>query len=77
MDRRHTGARADRVSALIARVLLTAAVLLAATGLAALIWRAALPAWAWLFILPDALAVALYAFIRTLTPRTDHRIYGG
>jgi hypothetical protein len=77
MDYRHTAARADRVSALMARVLLIAAVLLAATGQAALILHVALPAWAWAFILPDTLAVAVYAFLRSLTPRPDHRIYGG
>lgn len=76
MDYRHTAARADRVSALMGRVLLIAAVLLAATGQAALILRVALPAWAWVFILPDTLAVAVYAFLRSLAPRPDHRIYG-
>lgn len=76
MDYRHTGARADRVSALMGRVLLIASVLLAVTGQASLILRIALPGWAWVFILPDTLAVAVYAFLRSLTPRPDHRIYG-
>lgn len=75
--RRHTAARADRVSTLMWRVLAVSAVLLAAIGQAALILHAALPAWTWAFILPDTLTVALHAFIRSLAPRTDPRIYGG
>ena len=76
MDRRHTAARADRVSALVARILLVSSVLLAAVGQAALILHTALPAWTWAFILPNTLALAVYAFLRSLAPRTDHRIYG-
>jgi hypothetical protein len=75
--RRFTAARADRFSATMARLLLVCAVLLAATGQAAYILRIALPGWSCAAVLLDTIAVAVYAFIRSLTPRVDHRIYGG
>jgi hypothetical protein len=75
--RSHTGARADRFSAAVARLLIVSAVLLAATGQAAYILHVALPGWTCAAVLLDTIAVALYAFIRSLTPRADHRIYGG
>ena len=72
-----TAARSDRFSAGLARLALTLAVLLAALGLAAWIERAALPAWVWVCVWPDALTLALLLFLRTLTPRPDPRLARG
>lgn len=75
--RPRTAARCDRFSATVARLLFVSAVLLTATGQAAFILRITLPRWSCAAVLLDTIAVAVYAFIRCLTPRPDHRIYGG
>jgi hypothetical protein len=71
-----TDLAADRFSAALARLLLVAAVLLAATGQAALILAVPLPGWVRAAVLLDTLAVAIYAFIRCLTPRPAYRPFG-
>ena len=68
---------ADRFHAAVTRLLLVCTLLLAATGQAAVILGVPLPGWVRAAVLLDTVGVALFAFIRSLTPRTDHRIYGG
>lgn len=78
--RQHTGARSDRFSAAAARLLTLLGVLLAALGLAALVFHTAFPLWGWIVTAPDVLALTVLAavriLVRTVSPRPAYRPFG-
>jgi hypothetical protein len=69
-----TAARADRLSAALARIVLACAALLFAGGLGAWIVRVALPGWAWACVWPDTGVLALWLLLRAFPPRRDPRL---
>lgn len=71
-----TGARNDRVSAVLARLLVVLAALLSALALAALLAHAPFPLWAWIAAAPDTLALTVLAAVRMTTPRPTYRPFG-
>jgi hypothetical protein len=75
--RPRTGARSDRVSATLFRLLVIFAAMLAALGLGALLIHTPLPLWAWIVAGPDMLALAVLAAARLVTPRPLYRPFGG
>lgn len=74
--RHGTGARCDRVSAALARLLVIFAVLLSTLTLAALLVHVPLPLWAWIAAAPDTLALTMLAAVRMATPRPSLRPFG-
>lgn len=75
--RTHTGARADRFTAAVARLLTVLSALLAALGLTALLWHAPLPLWAWIAWAPDTLTLTVLGALRMLAPRPLAGPFGG
>lgn len=74
--RHGTGARCDRVSAALARLLLVLAALLSTLALTALLAHVPLPLWAWIAAAPDTLALTVLAAVRMATPHPSLRPFG-
>ena len=76
-----TGARCDRFSAAVARLLTILATLLALWGLAVLVLHGSFPLWGWVAWAPDVLALTVLGAVRTaarsLSPRPTYRPFGG
>ena len=68
--------RTDRFSARVARLLILSGVLLAALGLAALVFHASFPLWGWVAWAPDVLALTVLAAARMVPPRPLFRPFG-
>lgn len=75
--RPRTGARDDRFSATVARFLILLGAVLAALGLASLIFHAPFPVWAWIVTGPDMLALTMLTAVRMAGPRPLLRPFGG
>ena len=71
-----TGARSDRFSAALARILVVAGAVLAALGLGALVFDVSFPLWGWIVAGPDMLALTMLAAARLVTPRPLFRPFG-
>ena len=71
-----TGARSDRVSATLARILILAGAVLAALGLGSLVFHVTFPLWAWLVTGPDMFTLTVLAAARMVTPRPLFRPFG-
>jgi hypothetical protein len=61
----------------VARFLILLGAVLAALGLAALVFHAAFPVWAWVVTAPDMLALTMLAAVRMAGPRPLVRPFGG